>query len=292
MRRVFDVHQHYPAGSVMGIADRLGLSESVGEIQRRSALEAVVAQCEEGGIVRSCLLGGWGKVNGWVLEAAREYPGLFVPMAFLDLDGTTPEGVRRLAGQGFRGVKAILPRRNYDDPAYMPLYEELSRSALAILFHTGVFGAMEDYLEKDPKRPSPVAVELDARLARIGSSSARMRAIYLDGIAAAVPELKIIGAHLGYGEYDLACAVARWRRNVYFDLSGGDVVRRHIRERGLLGKEISADKLAFGSDCATPRIAEETGIWAGQLAEAGFGEEAIDKVLYGNAAWIFGELEG
>ena len=240
---------------------------------------------------RACLLGGWGKVNGWVLEAVREYPRLFVPMAFLDLDGNDVVGVRRLAEQGFRGVKAILPRRNYDDPSYMPLYEELSAQGMPILFHTGVFGAMEDYLEKDPKRPSAAAVELDARLSRIGTSSARMRAIYLDGIASAVPELRIIGAHLGYGEYDLACAVARWRRNVYFDLSGGDVVRRHIRERGLLGKEISADKLAFGSDCATPRIAEETRIWAAQLGEAGFDEAAMYKVLYGNAAWIFGERE-
>jgi uncharacterized protein len=289
MRRIFDVHVHYPAGSVMGIADRLGLPDPVDEPTRRGALEAVAAQCEAGGIARACLLGGWGRVNAWVLEAECEYPRLFLPLAFLDLDGTSADGVRSLAQAGFRGVKTILPRRNYDDPSYMPLYEELCRQGLPILFHTGVFGAMEDYLEKDPKRPSAAAVELDSRLSRIGTSSARMRAIYLDGIASALPELRIIGAHLGYGEYDLACAVARWRRNVYFDLSGGDVVRRHIRDRGLLGREISADKLLFGSDCATPRIAEETRIWGAQLAEAGFDEAAIDKVLYGNAAWIFGE---
>jgi predicted TIM-barrel fold metal-dependent hydrolase len=108
----------------------------------------------------------------------------------------------------------------------------------------------------------------------------------------AFPELRIIGAHVGYGEYDLACAVARWRRNVYFDLSGGDVVRRHLRERGIIGREISANKLCFGSDCATPSIAAEVEIWKRQLSDAGLDGTAAEKVLYGNAAWLFGVAQG
>jgi predicted TIM-barrel fold metal-dependent hydrolase len=288
MQRVFDVHAHFPAGSMMGSADRLNRPDEVTEAQRREALEAVAAQCEQGGIVKLCLLGGWGRTNGWVLEAVKAHPGLLVPVAFLDLDSTAPEGVERLRDEGFRGVKVIFPRRNYDDPAYMPLYEKLCLLGLPILFHTGVSGGADDYLERDPKRPSEMALRIDESLAGIKSSSARMRAIFLDTIAWAFPELRMIGAHLGYGEYDLACAVARWRRNVYFDLSGGDVVRRHIRDRRLIPADISPDKLLFGSDCVTPRIASEVGIWRAQLEEAGLDEVAVDKVMYGNAAWLFG----
>jgi uncharacterized protein len=290
---IFDVHVHYPAGSVLNIDERLHRGEAgraglPGEAERRAAVEAVVEQCELGGIARACLLGGWGRMNEWVLEACAEHPRLFLPIAFLDLDQTPPEGVDALADRGFRGVKAIAPRRNYDDPSYMPLYGRLCALRMPILFHTGVFGGSEDYLERDPKRPGAAAIALDEAFSAIGSSSARMRAIYLDGIAVAFPELRIIGAHLGYGEYDLACAVARWRRNVYFDLSGGEVVRRHIEERRLLPAEISPGKLVFGSDCATPRIASEARAWLDQLARAGLGEDGIEKVMYRNAAWLFG----
>lgn len=287
--KVFDVHSHYPAGSVLGINYRLNRPEEVPEAERRRAVEAVVAQCKAGGIEKICVLGGWGEVNGWVLEAHGAFPRLVVPMALLDLDATAPEGVERLRDEGFRGVKAILPRKNYDDPAYMPLYEKLCDLKMPILFHTGVMGGCEDYLGHDPRRPSAAAISLDESLSRIGTSSARMRAIYLDSIAMALPELRIIGAHLGYGEYDLACAVARWRRNAYFDLSGGDVVRRHIKDRGLIPADVAPDKLLFGSDCVTERIAEEVGIWARQLADAGLSPADIEKVMWSNAAWIFGE---
>jgi uncharacterized protein len=288
MDRVFDVHVHYPAGSIMGFADRLGRPDEVSERQRRTAVDAVAAQSQRAGIVKSCLLGGWGRVNGWVLEACRWHPSQFLPMAFLDLDGGTVDDVDRLHGQGFVGLKLIFPRRNYDDPAYMPLYERMCRRGLVLLFHTGVSGGSEDYLQADPRTRSAKAGETEEVFAAIGSSSARMRALYLDTIATAFPELRMIGAHVGYGEYDLACAVARWRRNAYFDLSGGDVVRRHLKDRGIIGREISANKLCFGTDCATEGIAAEVPIWRRQLEEAGLDAEAIGKVLYGNAAWLFG----
>jgi predicted TIM-barrel fold metal-dependent hydrolase len=88
-----------------------------------------------------------------------------------------------------------------------------------------------------------------------------MQPIYLDGISVAFPELKIIGAHLGYGQYDSAAAVARWRRNVYFDISGGTVVRRHLLERRMLRSEVSTRKLVFGSDCDMAHMSRELTSW-------------------------------
>ena len=88
-----------------------------------------------------------------------------------------------------------------------------------------------------------------------------MQPIFLDGISVAFPELKIIGAHLGYGLYDSAAAVARWRRNVYFDISGGTVVRRHLIERNMLRSEVSTLKLVWGSDCDMAHMSRELSAW-------------------------------
>src|SRR5260370_40625565 len=63
----------------------------------------------------------------------------------------------------------------------------------------------------------------------------RMQPIFLDGISVAFPELQIIGAHLGYGLYDSAAAVARWRPNRDFHIPGGTGVRPHPPERRKLG---------------------------------------------------------
>ena len=88
-----------------------------------------------------------------------------------------------------------------------------------------------------------------------------MQPIFLDGISVAFPELKIIGAHLGYGLYDSAAAVARWRRNVFFDISGGTVVRRHLLERNMLRSEVSTRKLTWGSDCDMAHMSRELSDW-------------------------------
>ena len=50
--------------------------------------------------------------------------------------------------------------------------------------------------------------------------------------------------------------MARWRRWVYFDLSGGRTIERHAVERDLIGKEIAVEKLIFGSDCAADEVHE------------------------------------
>jgi len=116
----------------------------------------------------------------------------------------------------------------------------------------------------------------------------RMQPIYLDGISVAFPELKIIGAHLGYGLYDSAAAVARWRRNVYFDISGGTVVRRHLMERRMLKSEVSVLKLVWGSDCDMAHMSRELTNWMQAFEEAGLSAQEQDQIFWGTAAHIFG----
>src|SRR5437762_8791521 len=125
------------------------------------------------------------------------------------------------------------------------------------------------------------------RLTR-GTAPREMQPIFLDGISVAFPELKIIGAHLGYGLYDSAAAVARWRRNVYFDISGGTVVRRHLLERRMLGSEVSTRKLVWGSDCDLAHMSRELSTWMQAFADIGLSSEEQDQIFWGTAARIFG----
>ena len=101
--------------------------------------------------------------------------------------------------------------------------------------------------------------------------------------------LKIIGAHLGgTGNYDEAASVARWRRWVFFDMSGGRTIERHAVERGLIGKEIPIEKLIFGSDCAADEIHEHVERFIEIFDGLGLTEEEKDVLWYRNAAELFG----
>jgi uncharacterized protein len=246
-RRVFDTHVHYPwraRGSALPIytAD--------------SMLDMLAYNSQRLNIYKVCLLGRPGEGNDLVEKAHARYPGLIVPMAMINVDQAEPAEINDLADRGFRGLKIINPRRNYDDPAYFPLYAEAERRNLVTLFHTGISGGMIDYLQFPPenmRQAEEISREMEGGRRWKPESEAdswygagRMQPIFLDGISVAFPDLKIIGAHLGYGLYDSAAAVARWRRNVFFDISGGTVVRRHLVERKMLRSEVSTLKLVWG----------------------------------------------
>lgn len=279
--KVFDAHIHYPSGDLLG---RPYMEKTGNHLH---ALDKIAEACSRNNVVKACILGGAGEVNDWALLARKNYPGLFIPMAYLDMDSVRPEKVFEYGDMGFRGFKIIAARKNYDHPDYFGFYENIQSRGMVALFHTGVLGGITDYLESDPTKVSEKELAFEKVLASFGTSSARQRSIYLDTIGMNFPELKVIGAHLGYGEYDLSCAVARWRRNVYFDISGGDVVRRHLTERGYIGREISPNKLVFGSDCTTDRIGTEISLWCERLEAMGLSQEEIGRIMYKNAAYIF-----
>jgi predicted TIM-barrel fold metal-dependent hydrolase len=288
-RRVFDTHVHYPwrpRGSKLPIYTSDGM------------LDMLAYNCQRLNIYRVCLLGRPGEGNDLVEKAVERYPNLIVPFATLDVDQTEPSMITEFAERGFRGLKIINPRRNYDDPAYFPLYAEAERRNLVILFHTGISGGMIDYLQFPPtsmSHASELARDMEGHRrwkpeSEVDSwyGAARMQPIFLDGISVAFPDLKIIGAHLGYGLYDSAAAVARWRRNVFFDISGGAVVRRHLLERRMLGSEVSTLKLTWGSDCDLAHMSRELTSWMAAFEQIGLSAEEQDQIFWGTAASLFG----
>ena len=279
--RIFDVHVHYP-----------WRAEQAGGLPTEIQAEMLAYTCRRLNIRRVCLLGR--TEEGWdpTLDAWRRFPDLVVPMAQVSLDDHGPDTVERLRERGFRGLKITGPSRDYDNEAYYPLYEKAEALGLVILFHTGIRGGPIDYLLFPPTSAAVAeAISAENEQRNIGTTrgAARMQPIFLDTVAVAFPRLRIIGAHLGYGLYDSAAAVARWRRNVYFDISGGKVVRRHIVERGMIGREILPDKLVFGTDTDVAHMSREVTAWMDAFEDLSLSADAQDKIFYRNAAVLFGE---
>lgn len=273
--RVFDTHVHFPWGE---------------ELDPRKATDDLVARCRRLNIVKVALLGSrWTDYNDRVAGAIQRFPELFIGMYGVELERDTPETIRAAHERGFRGLKIIHALLDYDDQEYWPLYAEAERLGMVCLFHTGVVGGGVDFRDTDPFSPDVVRRTRfwEKRAAGQGLSSAHMDPIYLDTLAFTFPRLRIIGAHLGVGQYDYACHIARWRRNVFWDVSGGELVRRNAFERRLIGPEISPFKLTFGSDCDHERMGEEIANWNAVLDLLRLSAEQRDRIFYGTAARIF-----
>ncbi len=241
-------------------------------------------------ISKVVLLGRPGEGNVEALKARDNHPDLFLPMAWVRLDEDTGETIREFGRQGFAGLKFHSSKRDYDDEQYYPIYQAAEEAGLVCLFHTGIAGGRIDYLQYPPQaQRTESEFEREMRQRRRGSTygATHLRPALLDTLATAFPDLQIIGAHLGYGWYDEACAVARWRGNVSFDVSGGTVVRRHIAERRLIRSEIHPMKLCWGSDCSIPHMSRELSGWMEEFERLGLTADEQDQIFYRTAARIF-----
>lgn len=275
--KVFDVHIHFcPL-----------------EKNYDKAIERLFKYSEQCNVVKMCLISDLGREH-IVEKAFKQYPEKFIGYAHPNLDWDEPRVIKDYYERGFKGLKIINTERDYDDLKYFKFYELAEQLGMVILFHTGVIGGVYDYLLNkksslfEEMKTGVMGGASDYLLNEKKSSSARMRSIFLDTIAINFPNLKIIGAHLGWPEYMMSCAVARWRKNLYFDISGGEVVQRHIIEGGYIKKEISTGKLVFGTDTSMDKMSINVSNWYYALRSIGLVEEEIEKIFYFNAAKIFG----
>ena len=289
--RVIDSHVHY------GFWEKMFTRNA-----EEGFLETLWEACQDAGVERVALLANPGRGNDALARALEKRPDFVIAMGRLELDKDPVSLVEDFYQRGFHGIKTIGVSKNYDHPDYMPYYEAAAARGLRILFHTGIQGGPADYLagssedawKAPPEAGTQAEEELVARLKRnisrerFGFSSARMQPIYLDTIAFYFPELFIIGAHLGWPDYRTACAVARWRPRLYFDISGGDVVHNHIVEGGYIGKEISPRKLLYGSDSDHRRLKGDIARWKAAFDRMGLSADDQDQIFYRNAARIFG----
>lgn len=205
------------------------------------------------------------ETNEVVETLMRRYPDTIIGMGYVALGrGDTPETVDDLKRRGFKGLKVIVPTKDYDDAEYFSIYARAEKLGMPILFHTGVI-ARSDMILKDRKEKGlPVPPHDDPRTFNI--SSKRMDPMCVDTIARAFPDLNCIMAHFGStGRRDNCEGIVRWNPNVYADLTsfssayapddGGP--RWHIEQKYLdhylsilrpLHPEQYAHKFLYGTD--------------------------------------------
>ena len=128
----------------------------------------------------------------------------------------TPTDVARYRDQGFLGLKFLANSYPYSHDLYFPIYEAAQALGMPVFFHTGwLAGAGRD--SSDFNRRFEISAE-------------NMRPYHLDRVARAFPDLKIIGAHLGWPHPLEALCLVEQYENVYYDFSGGGGSEAHVRK--------------------------------------------------------------
>jgi len=251
---------------------------------REGELDSLLRTNDQLGIDKTVIFGRG--ANDAVLAAAQAHPDRLIPFAFFALGVDEPARIDDFADAGFRGVKFIDPRDNYNAPQYHPVYGRMAERGLVALFHLGIVARRRDMQPDD-------------------RDSNRSRPITLDHIARLFPALRIIGAHLGNPWYEEATMSARWNANLWFDLSGSTLKKKTPAFlRSLLwwdkpdhpyqghGGKHPFEKIVFGTDVAHEWMADVYNdyqlLMDGMDVPPGYRR----KIMGGNAMEILGLGEG
>lgn len=203
-------------------------------------------------IVGGSNYGGYDYVsNEEVIRHCKEYSAWLIPVAKLELwDKPDPSEVRKWADAGAKGFKCIYPYYEYDHDLYMPVYEEIEKTGLPVLFHTGNY------------RPHPADAVFRRPVLR------NMHPITLDRIARSFPNMNIVMAHLGTSVFrELAMEIVKIHRNLYFDLAGcgafwgvspHDLANLFQGETSYRTDSSAYRKMIFGSDSYINKTGTQT----------------------------------
>lgn len=165
-----------------------------------------------------------------------------------------------LKGEGFRGFKLHPDYQGFfvDDPRMYPLYEAVAAEGMFILFHAGMDRGLPHPIHGTPKR--------------------------LAAVHKAVPELRMIAAHLGGEEAYEETTLHLLGQDLYLDTSF--VLRKMpgtFRERFL--REHPAERLLFASDSPWTDQGEELLFF---LRLPFLTESDKEKICSSNAARLLG----
>lgn len=218
-------------------------------------------------------------INKAYASLAMAYPDRLVALVGIDpRRKEAPSLVEKaLKEWGMRGLK-FHPAAGFSpsDEAAYPLYEIVAQHHLPVVTHTG-----------------PVGQPLYSRYAQ---------PVYIDKAAADFPQVNFIAAHMGYGWYPEAVAIASAKPNIYLDIAGWQPeAARNPREffsvlRFALDK-LGKDRLLLGSDWPFFRRVLSQDKWVALIKElprhgreAGirFTEEEVQAITGENAKRLFG----
>ena len=206
--------------------------------------------------------------NEEILDAARANPDVLIP--FASVDPARPDAVERAraaiegGARGFKFHPNLQEFRPNERSAY-PLYEVIAEARLPALFHTGHSG---------------IGTGLP------GGGGLRLsysNPLYLDDVAADLPELQIVLAHPSFPWQDEAISICLHKANVWIDLSGWSPKYFPPQLVQYANTQLR-EKVLFGSDF--PLITPER--WLADFEQAPFKDEVRPLILKENAARLLG----
>lgn len=203
---------------------------------------------------------------GGVRESIHQHANRLVGFGEIQLDNPKVlEQIDQFHAAGFRGLGELSgPKRNYDDPAYAPIYARAEKYGMFVLFHTGIVN------RTTPDIPEDVSVD-------------RMRATTLDNIARRYPKINLIGAHLGNPDYSWAAEIGRWNPNIYWDLSGSTLIKKHedytFFKSIFWWSGISSPHSPKGGPSAFEKVVFGSDVFGGELEEFDREIERYHKML-------------
>lgn len=207
--------------------------------------------------------------NSHVAEAVKKHPDVFMGFGVIDpwQGKVALDEIRRIKDLGLHGVGELNPARQQffpNDTRFYPVWEEVQKLGLPILFHTGMAGA-------GAGTPGGMGFKLKYT-----------QPIHLDDVAADFPELQIIGAHPSWPWQAESLAIARHKSNFYIDLSGW-APKYFPRELVQQANSILQDKILFGSDW--PSMGVER--WLEEFGQMEIKPEVRQKIMLDNAKKLF-----
>ena len=222
------------------------------------------------------------ELNDRTARLCRDYPGRIVGLAAVPLPyphEAVQEVERAITELGLRGLK-IYPRAQkvtLDQRSVRPILAKAAELDVPVLTHT---------------TPLPMAYSgYHGAYVSIDNTAGSLGRLFFGGVFSEIPNLKIIGAHLGGGmlfyKDFLAEVNPEWEAyfdNVYYDLSGYPFSEKMIKAAiNIVGE----DHILFGSDyplVGTDKIEEIIK----RVQGFDLGKGVKGKILGGNVARVLG----
>ena len=207
--------------------------------------------------------------NEFVAQAVKDYPEVFIGFASVD-PRKGEEAVRDLetaAELGLVGGKFHPSIQGFDpsNERYWPVFAKCAELKFPCIFHTGTSGI-------GAGTPGGQGIRIDL-----------CRPILLDPLAAAMPNLTIIAAHMGWPWHVELLAMAMHKTNIWIDTSGW--APKYIPAEVLAEiKTRLQDQFLFGSDF--PFIQPKRCL--DELAKLKIPQPVMDKLLFGNGNRLLG----
>lgn len=206
--------------------------------------------------------------NDSIAAAVRDHPDVFFGFGSVDPHQEVRwcvEEVKRCHELGLVGLKFQQAVQGFspNDERYYPIYQAASQLGMVCLFHMGTTGI-------GAGAPGGMGLRLDY-----------CRPILVDPVAAAFPDLTIIGAHPGWPWTDELLAMAVHKGNVYIDLSGW-APKYFPPTLVQYARTLLKDKMLFGTDW--PLLTVER--WESEFAAFNFPADVVERIMLKNAARV------